>query len=191
MCPHQLSSWQIPSELTELKKKHDADALRAQSMSVTTPNILTEKGSTPVTLSAPAVNTGGRDATALRPSAVSGSSSALDLIKRKLQDPGAPPSVLTAAALSGATSSEINGSKTVEETAKDPENENSKDKPRDTNGESNLSESSSDSDDDDKGPTKEECEKQFKVSLHSVSSKDVLNERNFSSILIVDTKFII
>lgn len=160
---NQLSSWQIPSELTELKKKHDADALMMQSMSVTTPNTLTEKGSTPITLSAPAINTGGRDATALRSSCVLGSSSALDLIKKKLQDSGALPTVSPSAASSGALPSEINGPKIVEEPVKGPENENGKDKPTDTNGESNLSDSSSDSEDEDRGPTKEECEIQFKV----------------------------
>lgn len=161
----KLSSWQIPSELTELKKKHDADALMMQSMSVTTPNTLTEKGSTPITLSAPAINTGGRDATALRSTGVLGPSSALDLIKKKLQDSGALPTVSPSAASSGALSSEINGSKIVEEPVKGPESENGKDKPIDTNGENNLSDSFSDSEDEDRGPTKEECEIQFKEML--------------------------
>ncbi|KAG5608601.1 hypothetical protein H5410_019882 [Solanum commersonii] len=77
----KLSSWQIPSEVTELKKKHDADALQAQSPSILNVNESTEKGSAPISLSIPAVSTGGRDATSLRPSLVPGSS-ALDLVKR-------------------------------------------------------------------------------------------------------------
>lgn len=165
LCFKQLSSWQIPSEVAEVKKQQDADPLRTQSMSVSSTNVLTEKGSTPITLSTPAINTGGRDATVLRSPVVVGSSSALDLIKKKLQDSGVPPATSPSTALPGSVSSELNGLKLVDTTVKDPQNENSKEKPKDANGESNLSDSSSDSEDDDNGPSKEECIIQFKVSF--------------------------
>ena len=148
--------------MTEFKKKQDADLLKAQSMSVSSTNIITEKGSTPLTLSAPAANTGGRDATVLRSSSMV-SSSALDLIKKKLQDPGASPGPSPGAALPGAISSDLNGAKLAEGTVRDPETENSKEKIKDSNGESNLSDSSSESEDDDNGPSKEECIIRFKV----------------------------
>ncbi|KAM0983261.1 hypothetical protein PS2_010577 [Malus domestica] len=116
-----------------------------------------EKGSAPVSLSAPAINTGGREAMPFKPSAVQGTSSALDLIKRKLQDP------VTSSPISAP--SESNGARGVESTPKGQQSENSEDKLKDTNGDGNLSDSSSDSEDADSGPTKEECIIQFKVSL--------------------------
>ncbi|KAF5939540.1 hypothetical protein HYC85_023799 [Camellia sinensis] len=159
----KLSSWQIPTEVTELRKKQDGDALKEESMSVLSTNVLTEKGFAPISLSAPAVNTGGRDATALRAPAV-GSSSALDLVKKKLQDSGAPATSSPVSALSGPVASELNSSRAGEATVKGPQNENSKDKQKDTN-DCNMSDSSSDSEDVDSGPTKEECIIQFKEML--------------------------
>nr|XP_027097460.1 pre-mRNA-processing protein 40C-like [Coffea arabica] len=158
----KLSSWQIPSELTELKKKQDADASRT-SMAVSSSSVLSEKGSTPIALSAPAITTGGRDATVLRSSTVVGPSSALDLIKKKLQDSGVPPATSPGTGLPGAVSSDPNGSKLVE--ARDSRSDNSKENVKETNGESNLSDTSSDSEDDDNGPRKEECIIQFKEML--------------------------
>ncbi|CAN4090396.1 unnamed protein product [Withania somnifera] len=161
----KLSSWQVPSEVTELKKKNDADALLAQSPSTPNVNESTEKGSTPISLTIPAVSTGGRDATTLRPSIVPGSS-ALDLVKKKLMDSGAPPAVSSPApASSGVISSEVNGSKALESTTRAPQKENSKEKSKEANDNGNLSESSSDSEDDESVPTKEDCLIQFKEML--------------------------
>ncbi|KAJ0095016.1 hypothetical protein Patl1_15812 [Pistacia atlantica] len=81
----KVSSWQIPNEVTELRKKQDDGISKDHLMSVPSTNITIEKASTPTTLGAPAVNTGGCDATTLRTSGA-GSSSALDLIKKKLRD---------------------------------------------------------------------------------------------------------
>ncbi|KAL3634363.1 hypothetical protein CASFOL_021417 [Castilleja foliolosa] len=164
----QLSSWQIPSEVTELRKKQDADTLKAQSVLVPNANAFTEKGSDAVSLSTPAANTGGRDAAAVRPSTTSGSFSALDLIKKKLQDSGIPDSTSQGPALSGSMASELNGSKPIEAPTNDTEMENNKDKRKDTNDNGDVSNSSSDSEDEDGGPTKEECILQF---------KDMLKER--------------
>ncbi|KAK4373432.1 hypothetical protein RND71_008816 [Anisodus tanguticus] len=163
----KLSSWQIPSEVTELKKKHDAEALQAQSMSTPNVNESTEKGSAPISLSIPAASIGGRDATTLRPSIVPGSS-ALDLVKKKLMDSGALPVVSSpapASTSSGVISSEVNGSKALESTITAPQKENSKEKSKEANDNGNMSESSSDSEDDESVPTKEDCIIQFKEML--------------------------
>ncbi|KAJ8564843.1 hypothetical protein K7X08_001303 [Anisodus acutangulus] len=163
----KLSSWQIPSEVTELKKKHDAEALQAQSTSTPNVNESTEKGSAPISLSVPAASIGGRDATTLRPSIVPGSS-ALDLVKKKLMDSGALPVVSSpapASTSSGVISSEVNGSKALESTITAPQKENSKDKSKEANDNGNMSESSSDSEDDESVPTKEDCIIQFKEML--------------------------
>lgn len=146
-----------------MRKKQDADALKAQSVSVTNTNIVTEKGPDLASLSTPAANTGGRDAIAVRSSGASASCSALDLIKKKLQDSGIPDSSSTSPVVSVSVASELNGSKPVEATSKSLQNDNNKDK----NGDGDMSNSSSDSDDEDGGPTKEECILQFKVLLSS------------------------
>ncbi|XP_076890524.1 uncharacterized protein LOC143541637 [Bidens hawaiensis] len=144
----KLSSWQIPTEVTELRKKQESDALKEQSVSVPNVTTLTEKGSGPLSLNAPAITTGGRDAISPVPS------SALDLIKKKLQDSTSPAT----------TESDLNGSTPVDQVGKGSHNENGKDKVKD-NGDGNISNSSSDSDDVDTGPTKEDRAMQFREML--------------------------
>ncbi|KAI3728498.1 hypothetical protein L6452_17135 [Arctium lappa] len=161
----KLSSWQIPADVTELRKRQDSDVLKEQSMSVSSATPLTEKGSVPLSLSAPAINTGGRDAISLGASGVPVSSSALDLIKKKLQDSTAPATSLPHQASAGAMSSELNGSTLVDLVGKGSHSENGKDKVKDDNADGNLSNSSSDSEDVDSGPTKEERAIQFKEML--------------------------
>lgn len=145
-----------------MRKKQDGASLKEHAMLAPNTNVSTEKGPSPITLSTPAVITGGRDATPLRTSAVPGSASALDMIKKKLQDSGAPAT--SPVHSSGPIASELNGSRVVEPTVKGLQSENSKDKLKDANGDGNMSDSSSDSEDVDSGPTKEECIIQFKVS---------------------------
>ncbi|XP_039054774.1 pre-mRNA-processing protein 40C-like [Hibiscus syriacus] len=158
----KISSWQIPSEVTELRKKQDGEVLKEHAAPVSTTDIVAEKGSTPVSLSAPAVNTGGRDAMPLRMSVVPSSSSALDLIKKKLQDSGVPSSS-TVPVTPVTAANDLNGSKAVD--VKGLQSGNNKDKLKDNNGDGNISESSSDSEDADTGPSKEECIMQFKEML--------------------------
>lgn len=160
----KLSSWQIPADVTELRKRQDNDVLKEQSMSVPSATTLTEKGSVPLSLSAPAINTGGRDAISPGASGVP-VSSALDLIKKKLQDSTAPTTSLPHQASAGAMSSELNGSIPVDPVGKGSHSENGKDKVKDDNADGNLSNSSSDSEDVDSGPTKEERAIQFKEML--------------------------
>lgn len=151
--------------MTELRKKQESDIPKENSTSVPNNNILAEKGSTPINLNAPAINTGGRDAMALRSTSAQGSSSALDLIKKKLQEFGTPVSSSSGQVQPGSAASESNGSRAVEPTSKGQQSESSKDKPKDANGDRNMTDSSSDSEDADSGPTKEECIIQFKVRL--------------------------
>ncbi|KAL5761373.1 hypothetical protein ACOSP7_017637 [Xanthoceras sorbifolium] len=160
----KVSSWQIPSEVTELRKKQDDGISKEHIMSDPNTNILIEKGSAPTCLSAPAVNTGGRDAAALRSSGVPGSSSALDLIKKKLQDSGTPVNSTPDPVSTGTMVSELNGSRAVEGTVKGLQSENSKEKLKDANGDGNMSDSSSDSEDGGSGPRKE-CVMKFKEML--------------------------
>ncbi|KAF9624019.1 hypothetical protein IFM89_007717 [Coptis chinensis] len=158
----KVSSWQIPVEVTELwKKKQEEDLLRTNTMLMQDSTTLPEKGSGSISLSTPSVNTGGRDATALRP-VLPGSSSALDSIKKKLQDSGIPVTSSPLRTSSGPTTPDVNGLSAVDATIKAPQGENSKDK-QDANG--NMSDSSSDSEDVDSGPTMEECNIKFKEML--------------------------
>ena len=147
-----------------MRKNQEADVSKGNAMSVSQLNALTEKGYiAPITLSAPAANTGGRDATALRVASMPGASSALDLIKKKLQEFGAPAISASVSVSSGAATSESNGSRVVEAAAKGLPSEISKDKLKDANGDGNVSDSSTGSEDEDDGPSKEECIIQFKV----------------------------
>ncbi|XP_074328518.1 pre-mRNA-processing protein 40C isoform X2 [Apium graveolens] len=161
----KLSSWQVPTEVTELKKKQDLESIKEQSIAVPNAVAVTEKGSSPIILSAPAVNTGGRDATPLRSPGVPGSSSALDMIKRKLQDSGAPATLAPASSFQGSVVSELNESKTLENAGNGTQVENNKDKHKDDNGDDPMSDSSSDSEDIDIRPSKEECIIRFKAML--------------------------
>ncbi|XP_057962775.1 pre-mRNA-processing protein 40C isoform X2 [Malania oleifera] len=160
----KLSSWQVPAEVAELRKKQDGDNSKEQSASMPNTNPLIEKGAAPISLSSPAINTGGRDAAAIRTSGGPGSTSALDLIKKKL-DSGTPVTSLPVPASSGPVAVELNGSRAVEAIVKGLQSDNSKDKLKDANGDGNMSESSSDSEDADGGPTKEERIMQFKEML--------------------------
>nr|XP_043607929.1 pre-mRNA-processing protein 40C [Erigeron canadensis] len=163
----KLSSWQIPTDVIEMKRRQDADVLKEQSAPVANATTLTEKGSAPLSLSSPAISTGGRDA--MSPATlsvpVSSSSSALDLIKKKLQDSTSPATSLPHAASAGGMPSELNGSTPVDQVGKGSHSENGKDKVKDENADGNLSNSSSDSEDVDSGPTKEERAIQFKEML--------------------------
>lgn len=100
----------------------------------------------PLIASVPAVVTGGREAVPLRQAPSFISPSALDTIKKKLQDAGAPGAV---------GMPDLNGSKVPDS--------GSSEKLKEGNGDGNLSDSSSDSDDGESGPTKEDCILQFKV----------------------------
>ncbi|XP_038721456.1 pre-mRNA-processing protein 40C-like isoform X2 [Tripterygium wilfordii] len=163
----KLSSWQIPTEVAELRKKQDVEVSGEHPVPLSNTSVPTDKVSAPVSLTAPAVSTGGRDSIALRnPGALgSSSSSALDLVKKKLQDYGAPITSAAPSVPAPTAASELNGSSGIEGAAKGLQNENSKDKLKEANDDGNLSDSSSESEDTDSGPTKEECIIQFKEML--------------------------
>uniref|UniRef100_A0A2P2JH43 Pre-mRNA-processing protein 40C isoform X1 n=2 Tax=Rhizophora mucronata TaxID=61149 RepID=A0A2P2JH43_RHIMU len=158
----KLTSWQIPSEVTEFRKRQEADLSKDNALTVPPTDAPVEKVSTPI--SGTTINTS-RDGAVARASIVPGSASALDLIKKKLQDSGTPVTSSSAPVSFGLASSESNGPQVVEATIKGLQSENNKDKLREANGDGNMTDSSSDSEDEDDGPTKEECIIQFKEML--------------------------
>lgn len=145
-------------EVAELRKKKESDIQGDNPVPAQNTDELNEKGSGMTSLSAPALSNGGRDSTTLKMPTMPGSS-ALDLVKKKLQESGAP--VTSVIPASGHGNLDVNGSKTGEAAFKGFQSENTKDKPKDTDG--NMSDSSSDSDDSDSGPTMGERITQFKV----------------------------
>jgi transcription elongation regulator 1 len=92
----QVTSWQIPAEVAELRKKQEE--LVGNAGDVGPP---AEKSTISFTINVPAALTGGREAIGHKALAAN---SALDLIKKKLQDPGAPvTSSLLSASVAGPT----------------------------------------------------------------------------------------
>lgn len=148
--------------MVELRKKQD-DSIAKENIVVMPSANAVEKVSGSTSISAPAINTGGRDAIPLKVSGLLGSSSALDLIKKKLQDSGTPTTTSPASVSSVTDPAEINGSTAVEVAVKGSHNGNNKEKLKDASGDGNMSDSSSDSEDGDSGPSKEECIIKFKV----------------------------
>ncbi|KAK6931844.1 FF domain [Dillenia turbinata] len=161
----KLSSWQVPPEVAELRKKHDSDTSKDQSDSHVNSGLSAEKTAAPSSLTTPAINTGGRDATPLRNPGALGSSSALDLIKKKLQDSGTPVTSSPLSSSPGSAALESNSLRAAEAVGKSAQSETSKEKLKDANGDGNESYSSSDSEDVDSGPTTEERIIQFKEML--------------------------
>ncbi|KAK1326826.1 Pre-mRNA-processing protein 40C [Acorus calamus] len=154
----KISSWQVPPEVAELRKKQDADSAKANATSAQESNLSS--------LDAPAVITGGRDAVSLRSSVASMSSSQVELVKKKLHDASTPVTSSPVPASSAPlTSIDLNDPKAVEPTLKGQHSENSKERPKDAGGDGNVSESSSDADDVDSGPKKEDYIFQFKEML--------------------------
>eukprot|EP00252_Welwitschia_mirabilis_P018920 TRINITY_DN4241_c0_g2_i1.p1 TRINITY_DN4241_c0_g2~~TRINITY_DN4241_c0_g2_i1.p1 ORF type:complete len:714 (+),score=170.12 TRINITY_DN4241_c0_g2_i1:212-2143(+) len=155
----QATSWQVPPEVAELRKKQLQEAatkVNADPVQTAQP---TEKGSVSSGLNVPAAVTGGREAFGHK------SSAALDLIKKKLQDPGTP-NVTTSLSSSGnlPVSNNANGSISLEGTGKIQHQTNTE-KSRDSVNEGTMSDLSTDSEEEDVGPSKEECIFQFKEML--------------------------
>lgn len=156
---NKVSSWQVPAEVLEMRKNQVGNSSKEENASITA-----DKGITPISLDAPALQTGGRDSMTLRTPSGQTSASALDLIKKKLQD-SATPNVSAPFQTSASPASDLNGSRAVDASATGQQPVNSKDKVKDANGDGNMSDFSSDSDDEESGPTKEECIVQFKEML--------------------------
>ncbi|PKU73342.1 pre-mRNA-processing protein 40C isoform X1 [Dendrobium catenatum] len=156
---NKVSSWQVPAEVLEMRKNHVANSSKEENASIPA-----DKGTTPSSLNASALQTGGRDSVTLRTSSGQASASALDLIKKKLQE-SATPIVSAPLQTSASPASDLNSTRALDVSAKGQQPLNSKDRVKDANGEGNISDSSSDSDDDESGPTKEECIIQFKEML--------------------------
>ncbi|CAM6095871.1 unnamed protein product [Calypogeia fissa] len=150
----QATSWQVPPEVLEHRKTQIEESVAKATADVAAPGTMAEKSTISFSLNVPAAATGGREAGGHK---VLVTNTALDLIKRKLQDSGtptsspAPPGVgptgnsgLMADAISNKLESAKIKGNTVDAVS---------------------SESSSESDEDDPGPTKEERIVQFKEML--------------------------
>ncbi|XP_062205113.1 pre-mRNA-processing protein 40C-like isoform X2 [Phragmites australis] len=153
----KVSSWQLPREVTELLKNAESGSLKEG------PTSLQDKGVISIDTSTPAIQTGGRDSLPLRQTVAPASPSALDLIKKKLQDASSSSAPSPLATPSSA--SELSGSKPVDAAPKGQQVSNNGEKSKDNNGDGNTSDSSSDSDDEEHGPSKEDCIRQFKEML--------------------------
>jgi transcription elongation regulator 1 len=164
----QISSWQLPPEVAELNKNADSGSLKGSSTSLQDAGTIGNKGEISGEISTPAIQTGGRDSLPLRQTVASASPSALDLIKKKLQDAGAF-SVSSPLATPSSTASELNGSKPAEGAPKGQQGSNNGEKSKDNSGNENISDSSSDSDDEEHGPSKDDCIREFKVILVTLS----------------------
>ncbi|XP_006661876.1 pre-mRNA-processing protein 40C isoform X2 [Oryza brachyantha] len=154
-----VSSWQLPPEVAELIKNTESGPLKGSSTSLQDAGTVGNKGEISIDINTPAVQTGGRDSLPLRQTVVPASPSALDLIKKKLQDSGASsvPSPLA----TPSSASELNGSKTTDVAPKGQQLPISSEKSKDNSGDGNMSDSSSDSDDEEHGPSKEDCFKEM------------------------------
>ncbi|KAL3678003.1 hypothetical protein R1sor_020959 [Riccia sorocarpa] len=152
----QATSWQVPSEVTELRKKQSAEASFKSNLEVVTaPGTTPEKSIVSFSLSVPAASSGGREAIGHKGSAAN---SALDLIKKKLQDPGAPTA---SSPLPPGTVTTIISQSSLDS----GRGENAKEKSRGNHVDTVTSDSSSESDEEEPGPTKEERITQFKEML--------------------------
>ncbi|CAL4917233.1 unnamed protein product [Urochloa decumbens] len=160
----KVSSWQLPSEVAELLKNVESGSLKEGLTSLQDAPTTENKGVISNDASTPAIQTGGRDSLPLRQTVAPASPSALDLIKKKLQDAGASSAPSPLATTSSAAS-ELNGSKAADAALKGQQVSNNGEKSKDNNGDVNMSDSSSDSDDEEHGPSKEDCIRQFKEML--------------------------
>ena len=106
----QVSSWQLPPQVAELNNNADSGNLKGSSASLPDAATVGNKGETSGEISTTAILTGGRDSLPLRQTVAPASPSALDLIKKKLQDAGAFI-VSSPLATPSSTASELNGSK--------------------------------------------------------------------------------
>ena len=158
----QVSSWQLPPQVAELNNNADSGNLKGSSTSLQDAATVGNKGETDGEISTPAIQTGGRDSLPLRQTVAAASPSALDLIKKKLQDAGAF-SVSSPLATPSSTASELNGSKPSDGTPKGQQGSNNGEKSKDNSGNGNMSDSSSDSDDEEHEPSKDDCIREFKV----------------------------
>lgn len=157
------TSWQVPGEVAEYRKKQVEEVSTKVSMgSGQTVTSIAEKGTISFSLNIPGAVTWGREAH--KSIVPTGSSSALDLIKKKLQDSATPGLGTLASNLAG--SPIVDGADAVDSSSnRGPSMEANREKVKESTAERSSSESSSDSDDEDRGPTKDECVLQFKEML--------------------------
>jgi transcription elongation regulator 1 len=168
----QVTSWQIPAEVAELRKKQEELAGNAGDVGPPA-----EKSTISFTINVPAALTGGREAIGHKALAAN---SALDLIKKKLQDPGAPvTSSLLSASVAGPTGVLNVGTAVDDNIGKGTGAEGGNGKP--LKGDQVSTDDDSDSDDEDLGPTKEQKVLRFKVKVDIVVPLQQLSGQRISS----------
>lgn len=159
LCLPQTTSWQVPQEVLDHRNKEVEEPVAKAPMEVVAaPGTMAEKSTISFSLNIPAAVTGGREAVGHK---VPATNTALDLIKRKLQDFGTPTTATPAGPLVGSPSP--GGNMGVMADTASIRLESAKEKLKGNSVDAFSSDSSSDSDDEDPGPTKEERLVQFKV----------------------------
>uniref|UniRef100_A0A7N1A2Y7 Pre-mRNA-processing protein 40C n=1 Tax=Kalanchoe fedtschenkoi TaxID=63787 RepID=A0A7N1A2Y7_KALFE len=158
----KLSSWQIPPEVVEVRRKQDVEISKEHSLVVLSDTPSIEKQSGPPRLDTPAIDTENHDAASSKSVILPTLPSALDSIKKKLQESTTLENISLLPIATVLDTSDLNGSKGGESILQD---ESNKEKPKDASVNDNVADSSSDSDDLDSGPTKEQCIIQFKEML--------------------------
>lgn len=153
----QASCWEVPAELC---KKQEEVAPKSVVEIVSTGSSIVTKSPVSCTLDVPVVITGGREATGHK--AVS--NSALDLIKKKLQDSGTPVMLLPTIESDPGVATTVNGAVSVDvSNGKGFGAEGAKEKPH--KGDHASSDESSESEEEDSEPNKEQKVNEFKEML--------------------------
>lgn len=155
----QASCWEVPSEVAELRMNQEEVSGKLVFESVPTGISPVDKSPVSFTLNV-SVSAGGRETTGHKP----GADSALDLIKKKLQDAGAQVTVSPTTGTAPVAGNTLNGVSSVDASnGKGLGVDQTKDKPQ--KGDNKSSEESSDSEEEDPGATKEEKVNEFKEML--------------------------
>lgn len=161
----QASCWEVPLEVAELRKKKEEVSRKPRIESVPTGISTADKSPVSFTLNVPAAITGGREAMGHKAAA----NSALDLIKKKLQDSGAQMTVSPTTAIAPGAGNAVNGVAPVDASVgKGMVVDVVKDKA--SKGDNASSDESSESEEEDLEPTKEQKVHEFKEML---KEKDV------------------
>ncbi|KAJ7568594.1 hypothetical protein O6H91_01G039500 [Diphasiastrum complanatum] len=160
----QVTSWQVPSEVTEFRKKKVSEEVVSKQGPDNTPGAtVADKGTVSFTLNMPAVSSGSRESIGYKGIVPTGAT-ALDLIKKKLQDFGSPVTTNTTSTgpspsgvTNGSSAGDSNNGKVIVP-------EENRETPKGT-VDASSSDTSSESDDEVPEPSKEERVLQFKDML--------------------------
>lgn len=184
-CNSQASCWEVPLEVAELRKKKEEVSGKPRIESVPTGISTADKSPVSFTLNVPAAITGGREAMGHKAAA----NSALDLIKKKLQDSGAQMTVSPTTAIAPGAGNAVNGVAPVDASVgKGMVVDVVKDKA--SKGDNASSDESSESEEEDLEPTKEQKVHEFKVGFCFVSRENGTSTyRKWSAVELLASNF--